>query len=464
MASLSQLLYTARDALSAQSYGLGVAGQNVANANTAGYVRREAILQNVVLGTQTYGGVEAVGIRRATDQYLDRRVFAASSLASAANERDGQLGKIEPLFNDFAGTGLSDALDKLFGAFSSVAANPSDPTTRINVLQRAEQVSAHIRQVADTIASAREEQLSRGRAVVDDINQKASQIAELNRQIAVAEASGGDAADLRDRLNQMLLGLSTQVDVRTFTNSEGGLVVQAAGTTLVEGDNARSLSIDLAANGNMRLFASSGSGPPTEITKYLTGGTLAGIREARDVDLAATTQKLDQLAFDLATAVNTQHAAGVGLDGVSGRPLFAITATVQGAARAIQLDSQMVGQPDRFAAAANVAELPGGSDNAALLSALSMSKTASGGTRTISEAYSDIVGDFGMRKASAASEGQLRQGVLSQVEALRESESGVSLDEEMISLTRYQRAYEASAKVISTVDELLRELIARVGS
>ncbi|HMR77227.1 MAG TPA: flagellar hook-associated protein FlgK, partial [Polyangiaceae bacterium] len=243
MASLSQLLYTARDALSAQSYGLGVAGQNVANANTPGYVRREAILQNVVLGTQTYGGVEAVGIRRATDQYLDRRVFAASSLASAANERDGQLGKIEPLFNDFAGTGLSDALDKLFGAFSSVAANPSDPTTRINVLQRAEQVSAHIRQVADTIASAREEQLSRGRAVVDDINQKASQIAELNRQIAVAEASGGDAADLRDRLNQMLLGLSTQVDVRTFTNSDGGLVVQAAGTTLVEGDNARSLSI-----------------------------------------------------------------------------------------------------------------------------------------------------------------------------------------------------------------------------
>ncbi|HMR79791.1 MAG TPA: flagellar basal body rod C-terminal domain-containing protein, partial [Polyangiaceae bacterium] len=107
---------------------------------------------------------------------------------------------------------------------------------------------------------------------------------------------------------------------------------------------------------------------------------------------------------------------------------------------------------------------PGGSDNAALLSALSISKTASGGTRTISEAYSDIVGDFGMRKASAASEGQLRQGVLSQVEALRESESGVSLDEEMISLTRYQRAYEASAKVISTVDELLRELIARVGS
>ncbi len=464
MGSLSQLLYTARDALSAQSYGLGVAGQNVANANTGGYVRREAILQNVVLGTQTYGGVEAVGLRRAADQYVDRRYYAAASLASAASERDGQLGRVEPLLNDFLGTGLGSSLDQLFGAFSSVASNPSDPTTRVNLLQRAEQLTSHIRDIADGIASAREEQLSRGRAVVDEINQKAIQLSELNRQISLAEASGQDAADLKDRLNQMLLGLSNQVDVHTFTDGEGHLVVQAAGTTLVEGENARSLSIDLAANGNIRLFASSGSGQPTEITKYLSGGALAGIRDARDVDLAATAQRLDQLAFDLATAVNTQHAAGVGLDGVGGRPLFEITATAAGAARAIRVDPQLAGQPDRVAASANVADLPGGSDNAALLSALSTANAASGGTRTFTEAYSDIVGDFGMRKASAASEGQLRQGVLAQVEALRESESGVSLDEEMISLTRYQRGYEAAAKVISTVDELLRELMARVGS
>ncbi|MEZ4224521.1 MAG: flagellar hook-associated protein FlgK [Polyangiaceae bacterium] len=464
MATLSQLLYTARDALTAQSYGLGVAGQNVANANTDGYVRREAILQNVVLGTQTYGGVEAAGLRRVTDQYLDRRVLAAASLASAASEQDGQLARVEPLLNDFSGTGLGTALDQLFGAFDGVASNPSDPTARVNVLQRAEQLSAHLREIADGIASAREEQLSRGRAVVEQINQKATEIAELNRQISLAEAAGKDAADLRDRLNQMLLGLSTQVDVRTFTDGEGNTVVQAAGTTLVEGEHARSLSIDLAGDGSIRLFAQNGATPGTEVTKYLSGGALAGLVEARDVDLKATADRLDQFAFDLATAVNAQHAAGFGLDGVSGRPLFQVSGTVAGAARSIAVDPSIAGQPDRVAASDSAAEIPGGSGNMTLLSALASSKAASSGTRTFSEAYSDIIGDFATRRASAASEGQLRQDVLTQVQTLQQSESGVSLDEEMVSLTRYQRAYEAAAKVLSTVDELLRELLAKIGS
>ena len=107
--------------------------------------------------------------------------------------------------------------------------------------------------------------------------------------------------------------------------------------------------------------------------------------------------------------------------------------------------------------------LPGGSDNAALLAQLAAQKVASGNTRTLGEAYADLVGDVGTRKAQAETESQLRQSVLGQADALRESESGVSLDEEMVNLTRYQRAYQAAAKVLTTVDELMQELLARVG-
>ncbi|MCA9594298.1 MAG: flagellar hook-associated protein FlgK [Myxococcales bacterium] len=463
MASLTQLLYTARDALSAQSFGLGVTGQNVSNANTPGYVRRDAMLSNVVLGNQGYGGVEALGVRRATDAFLDRRVFEASSLASAASRRDTELAGVESLLDDFSGTGLADSLSKLFGSFDALSQSPNDPTARQTVLESAQAVAARVRETADSIATMRDSQLERGRAVITEINEKASRIAELNRQIAIAEAQGKDTSDLQDLRHQALLDLSTKVDVHTFTSDDGSLAVQAAGTTLVEGNTSRTLSLDLSSSGTLRLFAERTGGPPTEITSQLKGGELAGIKEARDEDLVALGDRLDQLAFDLASAVNAQHAAGYGLDGVTGRNLFDVSATVSGAARSLQLSTQVAGSPDKIAASSSATTLPGGSDNAALLAQLAAQKVASGNTRTLGEAYADLVGDVGTRKAQAETESQLRQSVLGQADALRESESGVSLDEEMVNLTRYQRAYQAAAKVLTTVDELMQELLARVG-
>jgi len=96
-----------------------------------------------------------------------------------------------------------------------------------------------------------------------------------------------------------------------------------------------------------------------------------------------------------------------------------------------------------------------------LLSRLAVQPAVGG--RTVAQAYGDLVGDVGSRKASAADEVTLREGVANQMSAMRESASGVSLDEEMISLSKYQRAYEASTKLISTVDQLLEELLARLG-
>src|SRR5262249_14734679 len=152
-------------------------------------------------------------------------------------------------------------------------------------------------------------------------------------------------------------------------------------------------------------------------------------------------------------AINTQHAAGYGADGGTGRNLF----TGTGSALTIALDPAMDGHPELVAAASSAAQLPGGSDNATALAALASGKIASGGTRTAAEAYSDIVGDVGQRKASAAQESDMRGAMKSQAEAMRSSEEGVSMDEEMVNLSKYQRAYEAASKLVTTADELLQE-------
>jgi flagellar hook-associated protein 1 FlgK len=240
----------------------------------------------------------------------------------------------------------------------------------------------------------------------------------------------------------------------------GAILVQSAGATLVDDLTARKLSVDVSSGGDLRLLSSVGTGPGTDVTRYLTGGKLAGIKEARDVDLVAVATQLDDLAYGVATSVNTQHQAGYGLDGATGRALFAVTLTSVGAARALAVSGDVAGNPNAIAASSSPAQLPGNSDNAVLLARLALGPAV--GSRSAAAAYGDLVGDVGARKAAAADDVVMRESVAMQATAMREASSGVSLDEEMVALSKYQRAYEASSKVIGTIDQLLQELMDRL--
>lgn len=461
MGSLTQLMYTARDALSAQAYGLNVTGQNITNVNTPGYVRREALLETRALGTATTGSVTAAGLRRATDIYIERREMVARGSAAAASAHDQHLASVEAMFNDLGGTGMGSALDGLFSSFSALAANPNDPTARATVLGAAENFATRASSLGDALAQTRDDLLAQAQATVQQINARAQSISQLNRRIQAAEAQGEDAADLKDQRNNLLLDLSQLVDVRTIPDDGGSLIVQASGTTLVDGHDFRPMSIELGSDGSLRVMSSRQGGSGMDVTQFLTGGSLAGIKEARDVDVFEVARQLDQLVFDVATTVNAQHAAGFGADGGTGRNIFDVSATVSGAARSVKLSADVAGNPAAIAAALDAASLPGGSGNAAALA--NVWSTPLSGGRTAAEAYGDIVGGIGQRKSSIAQAVETQQAIRDQIQAMREAVSGVSLDEEMVALTKYQRAYEAASRVLTTVDELLQDLLNRVG-
>jgi flagellar hook-associated protein 1 FlgK len=464
MAGLTSLLNTARDALSAQSFGLSVTGQNVANANTPLYVRRDAVIQTRALGTQSAGTVETLGIRRAVDAYADRRFFEASSNNAAASQYDSELQQIETAFNDLGGTGLGTALDAVFKSFQQLAARPDDTTVRAELLDKLDVFASRSRQIGDTLATQRTDILERAKDVTREASLRAQEIAKLNEKIVFARQNGEDAADLIDQRNKKLLNLSELIDTRTVEGANGAVMVQAGGTTLVEGSFARTLGVTLDSDGSMRIMATRAGGaqPDTDITNLLSGGKLAGLKAARDEDLFDVTQRFDRFIFDVASAINTQHAAGVGLDGSTGLDVFDVGPTAEGSARSVRVSADVFGRPEVIAAAQDAQDLPGGSDNAVRLGDLQEMPNVFG-SRTASQAYGDLVGQIGVKRASARSEVQLRSDIFQQAEGVRDSTSGVSLDEEMVGLQRYQRAYEAAGKVISTVDQLLEELMNRVG-
>jgi len=463
MASLSQLLNTARDALSAQSYGLNVTGDNISNASTPGYVRRVAELQTVNLGNQPAGSVTAAGLRRVTDDFTERRTYQANGSSSAAGSRDQTLASLESLFNDQSGTGLGNSLSAVYASFSALASNPTDATTRSNVLNAADTFATRVSSTASTIAQTRSDLKTQAQQTVDQVNQKAQDIAKLSLQIGIAESNGQDASALKDQRDQKLLDMSSLIDVHTFTDGQGQLVVQSAGTTLVEGGKASSLSLNVNSDGSLQLFANKAGGTSSEVTQFLTGGKLQGIFQSRDVDLFNVSKQLDQFVFDVGNAINQQHASGFGADGGTGRNLFDVSGSPDGAALNFKVSVDVWGHPDRVAAASSAFSVPGGSDNAVQISTMADRAVATNNTRTAAEAYGDLVGTVGSLKAGSARDVDTQGAIFKQVQTMQQSESGVSLDEEMVALTKYQNAYQAASKVLNVADQLMQELMTAIG-
>jgi flagellar hook-associated protein 1 FlgK len=461
---LTDILANARDAMTAQTFGLTVTGQNVANVNTPGYVRRQVVLETRDLGPGNFGGVNAAGIRRVADQFIDQRHLSLTGLSSQASTRDQLLGQTEALFNDFVGAGLNSSMSALFSSFSALSANPNDPTVRSTVLQRAETFANQVHTASDQIANHRTELFSQARDVVGEINSKLESIAQLSGRINEATAAGQDAADLKDKRDALLLDLTKKIEVRAYTDGNGQLVVQGPGVTLLQGSTKRELALDIANDGSLRVLARSNSGGAGgDVTSHLSGGELAGIIEVRDHDVVALQTELDQFAFNVGTQLNAVHAAGFGLDGQSGRALLEVGTTAQGAAGLIRVSDDVVGQPDLLGAASSAAALPGDGTQAMLLASVADEPVPGLDGLNPSEAYGRLVGNVGRRKQEAAETLSLREAMTAQVETMRQSVSGVSLDEEMVALTQYQRAFEAASRVFTTADQLLETLINTLG-
>lgn len=463
MPGLTDILHTARDALAAQSYGLGVTGQNVANVNTPGYVRRSAVLQAQPLGSQSFGTVTVKGIDRLSDLYTEQRHYAAIGLSSSASESDRLLGYLEAQFDVTTGVDVGTALSELHSAFSTLSTDPKNAAARGQVLGKAENFIGMVNRASSDVAKFRTELLTEAHAVTKQVNTLTKQIADVTAKISNVEAINQDASDLKDDRDRMLTELSELIDVRTFQNNQGQLVVQGAGTTLVEGDNYRSLEVDLDDDGMFKVWATTPTGARSNVTNQVAGGKLAAIKETHDVHATSVLNNLDQLAFDVANGVNAQHQAGFGLDGSTGMSFFDVSTGLTGAAQTIKLHQDVAGQPNRIAASATATGIPGDGDNAIALSQLAHLKIAGGNRQTGAEAYGSLIADIGSRRQSAANDAQVREAITAQAYAMRESVSGVNLDEEMVNLSKYQRAYEAASRVLTTADELLENLINTLG-
>lgn len=448
----SSILHIGRTGMTAAQAGIRTSGDNMVNANTPGYRRREIQLRssltvqhsNYRIGT----GVEVASFERAVDVNVERRVRQAFSDLGAEESRGEMLRRVAVGFGDLDGTGLATAVDDLLASFDALAANPADDSARTAVVESAERVAYDLNRYAGDVRRARVEVNAAISTSVEEVNEKIEEIADLNKRIVQA---GSIPGELEDRRDVLLDELSQAVEIHVLHKDNGVVDVSLrGGGALVVDDRARLLSSATDANGDVQV-TDSGGGP-------VEGGALGGLFTVRDSDLTALRDNLDNFAYDLATGVNAVHSAGYGLDGVTGRDLFAAPAAVADAARNLQVDAGVAADPHQVAAAQDPLLVPGDNRNAVAMAALRESAFV-GGERP-ADALAGMMEDFGNRMYEAENNAEGLRAVADGVTQIRENISGVSLDEEMVRLLEFRQAYQAAAQLVRTADELLQEAIA----
>lgn len=535
--SILGMLDIGKTALYVNMRALNVVSHNIANINTPGFSRQEALLSTTtpVLGKGgTIGrGVAFLGIKRSYEDYIQSQLLRQHQNFGRSYSLLETFSRIEQIFNEASDFGLSKSFNDYFNAWNEVATNPESSPQRVVLLQSAHALVNSAKKIEqDLLANIRyiNEELDN---LTSRINTIATNIAVLNDKIVQIEAGNTNGAhDYRDQRQNFLNELAELVDYNTYEDDFGNITVMVGMRNLVYGVKTNPLSTKFNENGDKELFLDG-----MNITKHIEKGRVGGLVDARD-DIQNNIQyKFRKLIASIIKEVNLIHRSGYGLDAstandffspfglftrdfsagaditaaitdysqltldeyditfdslnnyyvknrstgsvaatgsyVSGNPIsfeginITITGTVTATdkffvsplTQSIKNFGVAISDPNKIAASSTATGLPANNENALVIASLSQNSINNLGSLSFTNYYRGIVSETASFTSAARDSFSFEENLLMEISNRRESISGVSLDEEAVNLIKFQRAYEASAKMIKVTDELLQTIL-----
>lgn len=495
MGSTFSGLELSRRALSAQQVALNITGHNIANANTQGYTRQIANLtattpdtlpamgRNLSLGT----GVSLDTITRARDAFVDRQFRSETSKQQYWTAKQDSLTKVEDLINEPSDNSLSNDMNQFWVAWSDLSKGPENSGARSVVKERALTLIDSFHAISTQISERQNDLDSQVTVQIAQINVYANQIKDLNDQIKRAEVSGDSPNDLRDSRDLLVDELSKIVSVRVTETRDPNFTDRQVNNYKVDiGDPPQTLVDDATVSqllgvptplpnsgiGGNEITAVQwvvdGSHPVanTGLTLGVQTGTLKANIETRDIFLKELEGKYDKLAAGIVTAVNELHKGTLGTginffhDPADDTPPADITASNINLSTDIMNDITKIvtgdGASGDGSIAAKISSLATGWSS--LSAASQVANKADYGT-SLGDYYGSTVAQLGVDVQQAnrmkAGEDVLLTNVMNQ----RESLSGVSLDEEMTNLIKFQKSYSAAARMVTMMDDMLSTLM-----
>ena len=522
MAGLFSGLNTARSGLIESQTAINVASHNITNANTEGYTRETLALRAIPADSGSYrylqsatlvgNGVADSGVVQSRNSFLDMRYRDANSQYSDYSQLSDSLGSIENIFNEFTSSsstenkvvGLSGQLSGLMSDLQTLASSSDASTLPVTIQSDAGNICTTIRsdyQSLTDYASQIKGDLgnivtggSDGNASDGGVNAMLDQISQLNSQIASYEIAGQSANDLRDQRNLLLDKLSGYMDITVSEDSSGMVEVglQQDSTQLVDASNHvthLAVSTDPGSGEVMLINQDSsarvniGGGTVDAYLQVLNGSGPGGSYD--NLGIPYFKSQLEAYATAFMDVLNNTATAG----GTTGSPL--ISAASPDTAATIRLSSDWQNNRDLFTAdftAYNAARTANGDPTITVsgfasqfiynMQSASLSQLNAGGTipgtgttgdfsliqtglrsGTLSDFANSFTSDIAHAAGNAAQSAGSAKVVVSDLDTQRQSVSSVSMDEEAINVIKYQQAYNASARIITTIDEMLDKLI-----
>jgi flagellar hook-associated protein 1 FlgK len=454
-------------ALHANQRAMEVAANNIANVNTEGYTRQRVNMTEIggpsVPGMHSQArpvgdGVIVDNVQRLRDTFLESRGRVEHGQQAYLQGTQRTLGGIEAAFAEPGDTALQAQMGEMWNAFADVANKPDDEAVRSALMVRSTLVADTMRNMSGQLESTWNTTYEDLTTLVSEVNATAKTVAELNDAIVMNNNLGQPANDLADRRDVAAMKLVELTGGTVLSRPDGSVDIQVGGSMLVGGNSTREMlppsgahNMDEAKAGTLvDVRWADGTNPKVTTSSGQLGASL----ESLNSTLPGYGKRLDEVAKNLADTVNEAHAEGQTDAGVKGGTYFGSGSADPVTASTIRME---VTDPKDLAMA-DLGTDPGTRDGTNADRMADLGKKADGPQ----EKYKRLIVDLGVQTQATNRRTEIQNGIVGDVDAQRAGESGVNLDEEMTNLVQYERGYQAAAKVITTIDEMLDTLINRM--
>lgn len=500
MSGLFGTLNTATKGLNAQQTALQTIGHNVANANTTGYTRQRVTMQadlaQSVAGVGQIGtGVRIGNVDRVSDQYVNTQLRDAHSTTEKYKALSDIIGQLEATFNEPSDTGLSNQISEVFNAWTYLASNPEQASARTMLVQTTETFTDTIHHMANSMDSLHKDTLNELDKSALDANSTLKQLENLNHQIWQASVRGFTPNDLLDQQDRLLTDLAGKVDITVERDRFNRVSVDVAGTNVLDSSSRKELAVVTKLE-NGTYFLSNGDTMEGSEDENLLGrvfiinengptaiepekGSMKGTQEALEV-ITEMQSELNKFAYSFAEAVNMIHSSD-GADG--GRPFFneGQELTKENAASIIRVSESLRKNPELVVSGESLTnEFSGDGSRAQAIASLQyqslsldtdsweLSDTGfkingDGVGSTLFGRYNSMVTEMGIVKQQEDNMLDTQTALMDLLTQRRESISGVDINEEVVDMIKYSSAFQANARVLQTISDMLDTLINRTG-
>ncbi len=463
--SIGRLFDISVRSMSAYQQALDVTSNNISNASNPAYSRQKVILSSEVAENGTGVGVKVQDVLRIKNDLLGVQIAKYQSTLADADKRSEMLRQVESIISEPSSNGLSNYITEFFNSWDQLSTNPNSIPIRLNVIQKAKGVGDRFKQILDGLDVVQSTLLTDANATIIQINDQLKQIGDFNSKIYEAVTRGLNANELKDQRDEAIAKLSKKVNLTVHFNETGSANVSIGGVQGADQYGANQFEM-MIIDGKMRMVSTSDS----TTVAVVNSGELYAITDLYTNKTPQYKSEFENLQRVFVNKVNDLHLTGNSLiQGVSSKtnvPFFGDTIISGVAVDAISngqinINSSILSDPKNIAVS-EVANNDGNGGIANKIARLFDSAFGELNNQSFMDYYSTTLNSFGMEKVSSDNSVESSSAILQQLNNERTSYSGVSLDEEMTNVLRYQRSYDAAAKMIKVADEMIQTILQMV--